>query len=96
MVRSAQLFPGVGGAHVDASPSVESEGELCARLANHSIGRMPYSTAMVMLYECPECGSEDISVCVPPVKSIAYNLKPSDPDSADLLVDLEDYGYEVA
>lgn len=48
------------------------------------------------LYECPECGSEDISVCVPPAKSIAYNLKPSDPDSADLLVDLEDYGYEVA
>jgi len=48
------------------------------------------------LYECPECGSEDISVCVPPAKSIAYNLKPSDPDSADLLVDLEDYGIDVA
>ena len=30
-------------------------------------------------YECPECGSEDIKVSVPPTSTIGYSLRESDP-----------------
>jgi hypothetical protein len=58
---------------------------------HHSSDRAVSSRWANALYECPECGSEDISVCVPPAKSIAYNLKPSDPDSDSSLINLQDY-----
>lgn len=40
-------------------------------------------------YECPECGSTDITVVPPPSKEIGYSLTPSDPDE---VFNLESYG----